>query len=136
MNLSPLARCALTPLLVAGLTAVANAATPAEMLAGYAKQAGAGASSERGQRLFTTKFDGDFNWSCASCHTADPRQAGTHAVSGKPIKPLAPAFNPERFTNPTHTEFHFRLNCRDVIGRECSAAEKADVLSWLLTLKR
>ena len=30
----------------------------------------------------------------------------------------------------------FRRNCNDVVGRECTAAEKADVLAWLLTLKR
>lgn len=136
MTFSPLARCALALLVAAGLAPVAGAATPAELLAGYVKQAGAPGSPERGQRLFTTKFDGDFNWSCATCHMADPSKAGTHAVSGKPVKPLAPAFNPERFTNLTHVEFHFKLNCKDVIGRECTAAEKADVMSWLLSVKR
>jgi hypothetical protein len=30
---------------------------------------------------------------------------------------------------------NFRMNCKDVVGRECTAAEKADVLSWLLTVK-
>ena len=29
----------------------------------------------------------------------------------------------------------FRRNCNDVMKRECSSAEKADVLSWLMTLK-
>lgn len=28
----------------------------------------------------------------------------------------------------------FRRNCNDVMGRECTTVEKADVLSWLLTL--
>lgn len=136
MNRTPLALGALALLVAAGWAPVAQAATPAELLAGYVKQAGAPASPERGQRLFTTKFDGDFNWSCATCHTADPSKAGTHAVSGKTVKPLAPAVNPERFTNLTHVEFHFKLNCKDVIGRECTAAEKADVMSWLLSVKR
>ena len=136
MTFSPLARCALALLVAAGGAPVAQAATPGELLAGYVKQAGAPASPERGQRLFTTQFDGDFNWSCATCHNADPSRAGTHAVSGKPVKPLAPAFNSERFTNLTHVEFHFKLNCKDVIGRECTAAEKADVMSWLLSVKR
>lgn len=136
MILSPLTRCALALLVAAGLAPVAAAATPAELLAGYVKQAGAPGSPERGQRLFNTKFDGDFNWSCATCHTADPSQAGKHAVSGKPVQPMAPAFNPERFTNLTHVEFHFKLNCKDVMGRECTAAEKADVMSWLLSVKR
>lgn len=51
------------------------------------------------------------------------------------IAALAPRFNPERFTDNAKTEKWFRRNCNDVVGRECSAAEKADVLAWLLTLK-
>jgi len=74
-------------------------------------------------------------WSCASCHGAIPVQAGRHAGTGKPIAAMAPAFNPERFTAAPKTEKWFRRNCNDVVGHECTAAEKADVLSWLLTLK-
>lgn len=29
----------------------------------------------------------------------------------------------------------FRRNCKDVLSRECTAAEKADVLAWLVQLK-
>ena len=62
-------------------------------------------------------------------------QTGKHAATGKTIGAMAPAFNPERFTDPAKTEKWFRRNCNDVVGRECTAGEKADVLSWLLTLK-
>ena len=48
---------------------------------------------------------------------------------------MAPAVNPERFTDAAKTEKWFRRNCNDVAGRECTPAEKADVLAWLLTLK-
>ena len=113
----------------------ALAATPAELLAGYTAQAKAPASSQRGQKLFNTNFDKDFGWSCSTCHGEVPTKAGTHASTGKSIDPLAPAANPARFTDKTKVEFHFRMNCRDVVGRECTAAEKADLLSWLLTLK-
>jgi len=51
------------------------------------------------------------------------------------VQPLAPAANGQRFTDPAKVEKWFRRNCNDVLGRECSAAEKADVLSWLLSLK-
>ena len=34
------------------------------------------------------------------------------------------------------TEKWFRRNCNDVASRECTAAEKAGVLAWLLALKR
>jgi mono/diheme cytochrome c family protein len=115
----------------AGLPALA--ATPAELLAGYTAQAGGPAQAARGQAFFTTTHGRE--WSCASCHGATPTGAGKHAGTGKPIQPLAPAFNPERFSDPAKAEKWFRRNCNDVAGRECSAAEKADVLAWLTTLK-
>lgn len=134
MNHSTPIRC-LAAALVTGaiLAATAHAATPAELLAGYSAQAGAAAAPVRGQQWFGTRHGRE--WSCASCHGTVPTQAGKHAATGKPIGALAPAFNPERFTDPAKAEKWFRRNCNDVIGRECNAAEKADVLSWLLTLK-
>jgi len=119
--------------LAAGLCAASHASTPTELLAGYSAQAGASATAERGQQLFTTRHGRE--WSCSSCHGATPTQTGKHAATGKPIKPLAPAFNPERFTDAAKTEKWFRRNCNDVVGRECSAGEKADVLAWLTTLR-
>jgi cytochrome c553 len=112
----------------------ANAATPADMLAQYSAQAGQAAQAARGQTFFTTKQGKE--WSCASCHSASPTVEGKHASTGKVISPLAPAFNPDRFTDLAKTEKWFRRNCNDVVGRECSAAEKADVMAWLLTFKR
>jgi hypothetical protein len=112
----------------------AQAATPAEQLAGYTAQAGSPAQAARGKEFFTIKHGKD--WSCSSCHTATPTVDGKHASTGKVIAPLAPAFNPERFTEAAKTEKWFRRNCNDVVGRECTATEKADVLAWLLTLKR
>lgn len=121
---------------VALLAPAAHAATPAELLAAYTAQAGAPASPERGQKLFTTNFGREFGWSCASCHGAKPTRDGQHALTEKKIAPLAPAANPARFTDRTRADLNFRINCKDVVGRECTAAEKADVLSWLLTLER
>ena len=112
----------------------AQAATPSDVLAGYRGASGnAPASIDRGQKLFAATQGRE--WSCASCHGALPTQGGKHANTGKPIAPLAPAFNPERFTDAAKTEKWFRRNCNDVMGRECTAAEKADLLTWLLSLK-
>ena len=110
------------------------AQSPAEQLAGYTAQTGSPALPARGQQLFTTRHGKE--WSCASCHGAVPTQDGKHASTGKVIAPLAPAFNPKSFADPAKTEKWFRRNCNDVMGRVCSNAEKADVLAWLLTLKR
>ena len=115
------------------LTPPTHAATPAELEAAYTAQAGAPASLERGQALFTSRHGRE--WSCSSCHGTVPTRAGSHAATGKPIATLAPAFNAERFADAAKTEKWFRRNCNDVMGRECTAAEKADVLSWLRTLK-
>ena len=126
----------LAVLLVASLNAVApaRAATPVDVLAGYRAAAGkALAATDSGQTFFTATHGRE--WSCASCHGALPTQGGKHANTGKPIAPLAPAFNPERFTDAAKTEKWFRRNCNDVMGRECTAAEKADLLTWLLSLK-
>lgn len=122
-------------LAAAGFVAAAAAATPAELLAAYAAQAGSAPVPERGQRLFTTNFGRDLGLSCASCHGAVPTGNGHDEVSEKPIPPLAPAFNPKRFTDKSKVENAFRLNCKDIVGRECTAQEKADVLSWLISLK-
>lgn len=111
----------------------APAATPEQLLAGYAAQAGAAPVPARGQQLFNARFGREV--SCASCHAALPVQPGRHASTGKPIATLAPAFNPERFTDPAKVEKWFRRNCNDVMARECTPAEKADVLGWLLSLK-
>jgi hypothetical protein len=134
-----LRRLALTTMTAAfGLVAIsmsplAHAATPAEQLAGYVARAGAPADPARGQQFFTARHGRE--WSCASCHGTVPTQPGKHASTGKQIGVMAPAFNPERFSDPAKTEKWFRRNCNDVAGRECTPAEKADVLSWLLTLK-
>ncbi len=119
--------------LLAGMAAAAQAATPSELQRGYAAQAGAPSSASRGQAFFTQTHGQE--WSCASCHGKTPTQDGRHASTGKTIAPLAPAFNAERFTDAAKAEKWFRRNCKDVAGRECTAAEKADVLAWLLTLK-
>jgi hypothetical protein len=126
-------RAALGVLLAACALNVAQAATAAEMLATYGAQAGATPVPARGQQFFNTTHGRE--WQCATCHGAVPTQAGKHASTAKPISALAPAFNPERFTDPAKVEKWFRRNCNDVVGRECSAAEKADLLAWLMSIR-
>jgi cytochrome c peroxidase len=122
------------PLALALLSSPVQAQTsPAEQVAAYVAQSGQPAQAARGQEFFTTKHGKE--WSCSTCHTAKPTVDGKHATTGKLIGPMAPAFNPQRFTDAAKTEKWFRRNCNDVVGRECSAAEKADLLSWLISLK-
>lgn len=111
----------------------AQTSTPAQLLTQYSQQGGARPDAGRGQQFFTSKHGRE--WACASCHGATPSGPGQHAATGRAIRPLAPAFNPDRFADAAKTEKWFRRNCNDVVGRECTPAEKADVLAWLLTLK-
>lgn len=135
MKLFTLSQAPVALLALAALLPSAQAAKPTELLAEYTAKAGAPASPERGQKLFTTKGTGDMGWSCASCHGNTPTSAGRNALSEKPIPALAPAFNPASFTDRSKVDGWFKNNCKDVLSRECTVAEKADVLSWLLTLK-
>jgi len=125
----------LTALALASLLAApARATTAAEQLAGYSGEAQAPADAARGRQFFTQRHGAE--WSCASCHTTQPTGAGQHAGTGKTIAPLAPAAHAPRFTDAAKTEKWFRRNCKDVLGRACTPAEKADVLAWLLSLER
>jgi hypothetical protein len=113
----------------------AFAETPASILDGYVSAAGgAKPSPQRGEQFFNRAHGGQ--WSCATCHGNPPTGQGAHASTGKTIAPLAPAVNPQRFTRAGTVEKWFKRNCNDVLKRECSATEKADVMSYLRQLKR
>jgi hypothetical protein len=131
----PVPKVILVWLLCAGTS---HAESPLQFIDTYARQARldndgfSGFDPARGESLFKTKHGAD--WSCSSCHTETPEKTGTHVVTQKLIKPLAPAANPERFTNQAKVEKWFKRNCKDVLKRECSATEKGDVLTSLLSV--
>lgn len=124
------------PLLLA--THMAWADTPLRSLVYYSSEAsreqpGFAADSARG-RSFVTR-----NWgvsqslpSCATCHTDRPGNIGRHAITGKTIAALSPAVSPERFSNPAKVEKWFKRNCNEVLGRACTATEKADFIKFVM----
>lgn len=121
-------------LLATSATAGAAAGTtPAAQLEYWSSQAGMPGQAARGQAFFSARHGGE--WSCSSCHGMPPTREGKHALTDKSIRPLAPAFNPQAFSDSARSDKWFRRNCRDVLNRECSAGEKADVLAYLLQLK-
>ena len=130
-----------TALLLSAVIAMpAWAEQPQDFLARFAAQAKtdnaafSGFDASHGEQFFKSRHDGD--WSCSSCHTDNPAEPGKHSVTKKDIKPLAPSTNPERFTNAEKVEKWFKRNCKDVLKRECTAQEKGDVLTYLLSLGR
>lgn len=120
--------------LSAALAGAAHAAdtSPVQQLAHWSAQAGSPGNAARGQSFFNAKHGGE--WSCASCHGTPPTKDGKHANTGKVIPPLAPAFNAKAFTDTAKVDKWFKRNCKDVLSRECSAVEKADVLAYLNSL--
>ena len=97
---------------IVGLFVVnAWALDPVSLEKQYASDAKQTASSSRGEKFFTSKQGKE--WSCASCHGVPPTKEGKHASTDK----------------------SFKRNCNDVLGRECSSLEKADVMAYLNSLK-
>ena len=109
-----------------------NATSPQELLKTYESQSGKAAAS-RGEQFFNSKHGKE--WSCASCHENPPNHDTKHIITGKVIKPLAPSANSTRFTDDAKVDKWFKRNCNDVIGRDCTSQEKADVLVWLMSVK-
>jgi hypothetical protein len=72
---------------------------------------------------------------CAYCHTSNPADEGKHAVTGRAIRPLSPAINFKRFNDIDKVEEQFTQHCNDVIGSDCTAAEKANFITYLMTEK-
>lgn len=124
--------------LAAGFASAVQAGPREDQLAQYASAAKAadpqfaGFSAERGKTLHNQTFTGGKpdSPSCTSCHGKDPRVAGRNAT-GRAIEPMALSTAPTRYSDPAKVEKWFKRNCTEVLGRECSAKEKGDWLSFM-----
>ena len=87
---------------------------------------------DRGKELYLKQFStGKIDTpSCTTCHTNDPTQPG-ETRAGKAIDPMAVSVSPERYQTLKKAEKWFGRNCRSVLGRECTAIEKGDFLSFM-----
>ena len=106
------------------------------IIAQFKAQAGVSSfSADRGRKFFHAKHAGGKpeTPSCTTCHTNDPRNFGKTRV-GKVIDPMAVSRNPQRFTDPKKVAKWFRRNCKTVLGRECNAQEKGDILTYLSSI--
>ena len=116
--------------------AMATPATDAE----FAKFKAAGAkdfSAQNGRQLWDKTFtgaEGDKR-SCTTCHGSDLNKPGKHAKTRKVIDPMATTANPKRYTDEEKIEKWFKRNCEWVMGQECTAQEKGDILQFLLSVK-
>jgi hypothetical protein len=114
--------------------------SPKSLLDFYANEAKAsdlgfsGFSAERGEHLFRTHFSTGKpdTPSCTTCHTADPTKPG-QTRAGKDIEPMAASANPKRYSDQAKTEKWFGRNCNNVLGRECTAKEKGEFITFMLS---
>ena len=115
-----------------GWPAAAGDTSARQLIAQFAAEAGTQPSAERGKALFMGTHTGGKpeTPSCTTCHTRNLKAAG-QTRAGKAIEPMAPSVNPARYTDSAKVAKWFRRNCKSVLGRECTAAEKADILAWL-----
>ena len=125
--------------LLLGVSGFCRAETPQFFLEEYRQAAKSqnpgfkGFSAAAGESFYRDKHGGD--WSCASCHTDNPAAIGKHVVTGKLIQPMSPNVNPERFSETAKVNKWFKRNCNDVLKRECTAEEKGNLLTYLITVK-
>lgn len=103
------------------------------LLAHYQKAGGKDFSAERGKAFWLAEHagEGGMRLNCVTCHGGDMAKPGKHNKSGKVIEPMASSVNPERYTDLEKVEKWFTRNCKQVLGRECTAQEKGDVLRYL-----
>lgn len=129
-----------TPLLLIGLASLALshssfAGVREDLLAQYASTAKVSSfSAARGQVLHTRAFAAGKaeTPACTSCHGKNAHDRGQTLI-GKPIKAMAASANPSRYTDAAKVEKWFKRNCMEVLGRECTAQEKGDWLSYMLS---
>lgn len=93
-----------------------------------------GFDAERGKKLFLEELPNEKTGkiSCATCHTSNLKTSGKTLV-GKTIDPLAPSINKKRLTDVKEIEKWLLRNFKQVYGREGTAREKGDVLTFINT---
>lgn len=91
-----------------------------------------GFSAARGEALFVTEWGlgKPDTPACTTCHGTDPTRSGK-TRAGKPIDPIAVSVAPQRFTDLAEVDKWFGRNCRSVLGRECSALERGDFITFM-----
>ena len=114
------------------------AETPVSIVSGYAAEAakvipGFTPSAKRGHGFFIKEWGVSQKMpNCTVCHGKNLKVDGKHVITDKRIAPVSPEVNPERFTSYAKVEKWFKRNCTEVVGRECTAAEKADFIQFII----
>ncbi len=127
--------CVIILLCLAALPAQASEAT-SQMLEIYRGQGAGEFSADRGKKMWTQNFTQQQTGkqvNCAICHTSNLQQAGAHIKTRKIIEAMSSRTNAERFNETKKIKKWFLRNCKWTIGRECTAQEKGDFLTYFLS---
>jgi len=125
----------LSVMLLLVASASAWAAGGEDLIEVYRLEAGQSPSAERGGALWQRQVpapNGGAARGCTACHGKDLTRPGKHLRTGKAIPPMARSVRPEALSDAKKIRKWLTRNCKWTLGRECSALEKADVLSYLL----
>ena len=114
-----------------------HAETPQQIRQTYAAEAtaqhaGFTPAAKRGEALFRQRFNNNDKMpACTSCHTESPLNTGQHAITGNSNRPLAVAADAERLSGLAKVQKRFGRNCKEVVGRACTPAEKSDFVTYM-----
>jgi len=115
-------------------TIMADNSTIDTLMKSYQSQGTKVAKPKKGEQFWNKTFTGNAPFverSCKTCHTANLKNSGKHARTGKVLKPLAPSVNTSSLTKTKKIKKWFKRNCKWTVGRECSVQEKADILAFI-----
>ncbi len=120
-----------------------------QMMDKYKAAGASNFSAEAGKKMWSevkpfTDKDGivQKDRSCVTCHGSDLTKPGTHKKTGKVIAAMAPSVpfvqveekDIPRFSKAKKIKKWFKRNCKWTYGRECTAQEKGDFLTYLKDL--
>jgi len=103
------------------------------LLAKYKAEGAIKTDVAKAKKDWTTEVvvDGE-KMSCSTCHGTDFNKSGKHHKTGKTIEAMSSKVTADRYTEEKKIEKWFKRNCKDAWGRECTAQEKADFLTFLI----
>jgi len=104
------------------------------LLKQYIQQGASSFSAESGQKLWFSVNKGEAPFSersCTTCHTQDLKNTGEHVRTNKRIDAMSQSVNPTRLSDTQKVEKWFKRNCKWTFGRECSAQEKGDIITYI-----
>ncbi len=120
---------------------VAQASAIDEKMAEYKAAGASNFSAKAGQAMWNKEVvaeDGSKR-SCVTCHNSDVTKPGKHKKTGKVIAAMAPSVpfvaaeegDEPRYSSAKKIKKWFKRNCKWTYGRECTAQEKGDFLTFL-----